>query len=58
MEEAVSISSRPMSGEEVMLMMTPFAPLMAVSRRGLEMAMFAAVSALSFPEARPTPIWA
>ena len=55
-EEAVSISSRPMSGEAVTLMITPLAPLIAVSKSGLEIAIFAAISALSFPLARPTPM--
>ena len=36
MEAAVSTSSRPMSGLEVMLMMTPRAPAMLVSSSGLE----------------------
>ena len=56
--EAVSISSRAMSGEEVILMITPLAPAILVSSRGLEMAAMAACSALSLPLARPTPMWA
>ena len=56
--EAVSTSSKPISGLEVILMITPLAPLIAVSKSGLEIAMLAAVSALSLPLARPTPIWA
>ena len=41
-----------------MLMITPIAPLMDVSKRGLEIARSAACLALSSPEARPTPICA
>ena len=48
----------PMSGEAVMLMITPRAPAIVVSSRGLEMAAMAACSALSLPPARPTPMWA
>ena len=58
MDDAVSISSRPISGDEVILIITPLAPLIAVSRSGLEIAILAAFSALSLPEALPTPIWA
>ena len=55
---AVSTSSRPRSDEPVMLMSTPMAPLMEVSSRGLATAAWAACSALSRPEAVPTPMWA
>ena len=56
--DACSTSSRPMSGEEVMLIITPLAPAIEVSSSGLEMAAFAAFSALPAPLALPTPIWA
>ena len=56
--EAVSISSRAMSGEEVMLMITPLAPEILVSSRGLDTAARAACWALSLPLAWPTPMWA
>ena len=36
----------------------PCAPLMEVSSKGLEIASFAACSALSLPEAEPMPMWA
>ena len=55
---AVSTSSRPMSGLDVMLMMTPWAPAMLVSSRGLETAALAAFSALPAPLALPVPMWA
>ena len=55
---AFSTSSRPMSGEEVMLMITPRAPEMLVSKSGLEMAALAASSALFTPLAEPTPMCA
>ena len=57
-EEAVSISSSPISGDAVTLIITPFAPFIAVSKSGLEIAIFAAASALSLPLARPTPMCA
>ena len=55
---AVSTSSSPSSEEPVMLMRTPVAPLMDVSSSGLETAAIAACSALSRPEAVPTPMCA
>jgi len=58
MEAAVSTSSRPISGLEVMLMITPRAPAMLVSSSGLEIAALAAFSALPAPLATPTPMWA
>ena len=54
--EAMLISSRLMSGEEVILIITPLAPSIAVSRSGLEIAFEAATFALSLPEALPIPI--
>ena len=38
---------KPTSGDAEMLMITPIAPLIDVSRRGLEIAVFAAISAFS-----------
>ena len=40
--QAFSISSRPISGEDVMLMITPFAPAIDVSSSGLDVAISAA----------------
>ena len=53
---AIAMLKAAMSGEEVILIITPFAPLIEVSSKGLEIAILAACWAFSFPEARPTPI--
>ncbi len=58
LRSGVDLVQRRCRGEEVMLMITPFAPAILVSSRGLEMAAIAACSALSLPLAWPTPIWA
>ena len=57
-EDAVSTSSRLISGEATMLIKIPVAPEMEVSSSGLVTAIFAATSALSLPVPVPTPICA
>ena len=54
--EARSTSSSPTSGDAEILIRIPVAPLMEVSRSGLEIAIRAAFSALSLPFAEPTPM--
>ena len=56
--EAVSMSSRLTSAEAVMLIITPFAPSIEVSKSGLDTAISAATAALSLPVALPIPICA
>ena len=47
-----------MSGEAVILMITPVAPSMEVSSRAELIAISAATTALSLPVALPMPMWA
>ena len=55
---ASSVSIRPRFISPLKLIRTLFAPSIVVSSRGLWIAIFAAISALFSPAARPIPMWA